>query len=185
MTEFDAVVLAGGTGRRLGGVDKAALRLGGRTLLDGVLLAAAAAARTVVVGPERPTVRPVVWTREAPVGGGPLAGLAVGARRTSAPVVLVLATDLARIGVDDVARLVAALTPGADAAVFVDDAGRVQPLAGAYRRAPLMAALDALEPVAGRAVRELLVGMSVRGVPDGGASLDVDTVEDLDRERGR
>src|SRR4051812_33904528 len=35
--EYDAIVLAGGGGRRLGGVDKATLEVGGRTLLDRVL----------------------------------------------------------------------------------------------------------------------------------------------------
>ncbi|NJP68904.1 NTP transferase domain-containing protein, partial [Streptomyces spiramenti] len=44
---FDAVVLAGGAGRRLGGADKAAVRVGGRTLLDRVLTASRAARATV------------------------------------------------------------------------------------------------------------------------------------------
>ncbi|MGH8776871.1 MAG: NTP transferase domain-containing protein, partial [Jiangellaceae bacterium] len=47
---WDAVVLAGGRGSRLGGVDKPALRIGGRTLLDTALVATAAARSTVVVG---------------------------------------------------------------------------------------------------------------------------------------
>ncbi|MFD9249059.1 NTP transferase domain-containing protein, partial [Streptomyces bottropensis] len=41
---FDAVVLAGGAARRLGGADKPALRVGGRALLDRVLTACAGAA---------------------------------------------------------------------------------------------------------------------------------------------
>ncbi|NEC15321.1 NTP transferase domain-containing protein, partial [Streptomyces sp. SID8014] len=40
---FDAVVLAGGGARRLGGVDKPGLRVGGRALVDRVLAACAAA----------------------------------------------------------------------------------------------------------------------------------------------
>ncbi|MYU19520.1 NTP transferase domain-containing protein, partial [Streptomyces sp. SID8361] len=55
---YDAVILAGGAARRLGGVDKPALRVGGRALLDRVLDACRGAGRTVVVGPRRPTVRP-------------------------------------------------------------------------------------------------------------------------------
>ncbi|MEH6375729.1 NTP transferase domain-containing protein, partial [Streptomyces sp. KLMMK] len=46
MTGYDAVVLAGGAARRLGGADKPTLRVGGRTLLDRVLEACADAEET-------------------------------------------------------------------------------------------------------------------------------------------
>ncbi|MEE4545309.1 NTP transferase domain-containing protein [Streptomyces sp. V4-01] len=75
---YDAVVLAGGAARRLGGADKPALPVGGRMLLDRVLAACPGARATVVVGPRRPTSRPVRWTREDPAGGGPLPALAAG-----------------------------------------------------------------------------------------------------------
>ncbi|MGO4426310.1 NTP transferase domain-containing protein, partial [Streptomyces sp. MCAF7] len=52
---YDAVILAGGAARRLGGADKPALRVGARPLLDRVLDACRGAERTVVVGPRRPT----------------------------------------------------------------------------------------------------------------------------------
>ena len=50
---FDAVVLAGGAARRLGGTDKPALRVDERTLLEHVVAAVAGAGRIVVVGPRR------------------------------------------------------------------------------------------------------------------------------------
>ncbi|MFF2775034.1 DUF6457 domain-containing protein [Streptomyces sp. NPDC058052] len=78
-TAYDAVVLAGGAARRLGGVDKPAVRVGGRALLDRVLAACAGARLTVVVGDPRPTVRPVRWTREQRAGTGPVAALDAGA----------------------------------------------------------------------------------------------------------
>ncbi|MFI8367393.1 DUF6457 domain-containing protein [Streptomyces sp. NPDC085466] len=78
-TAYDAVVLAGGAARRLGGVDKPGVRVGGRALLDRVLAACAGAGRTVVVGDPRSTVRPVRWTREQPSGTGPVAALDAGA----------------------------------------------------------------------------------------------------------
>lgn len=74
-------MLAGGTGTRLGGVDKAALELAGRPLLDRVLdaVAAAGALGTVVVGDVaahgRPGVRVVV---EDPPRSGPAAGIVAG-----------------------------------------------------------------------------------------------------------
>ena len=50
------IILAGGAGRRMGGVDKAALVVGGVTLLDRVLTAARPVCDwLVVVGPARPT----------------------------------------------------------------------------------------------------------------------------------
>jgi molybdopterin-guanine dinucleotide biosynthesis protein A len=75
---FDAVILAGGAASRLGGADKPALRIGGRSLLDAALDACAGARRTVVVGPDRPVGREVLWTREQPPGAGPAAALAAG-----------------------------------------------------------------------------------------------------------
>lgn len=91
---YDAIVLAGGEARRLGGADKPAVRVGGRTLLDRVLTACADAGRTVVVGPRRPTCRPVTWAREDPPGGGPLAALHAGLRLAERERVVVLAADL-------------------------------------------------------------------------------------------
>src|SRR5688572_27736790 len=71
--DFDAVVLAGGRAERLEGADKAALDVAGATLLDRALRAVAGARTVVVVGDERPTDVPVVWTRERPAYGGPVA----------------------------------------------------------------------------------------------------------------
>src|SRR4051794_27690959 len=76
--EFDAIVGAGGRGTRLGGVDKASLDVAGRSLLERVLDAVAAARTVVVVGDERPTGRPVRWTREQPAYGGPVAAAYAG-----------------------------------------------------------------------------------------------------------
>lgn len=113
------MVLAGGAARRLGGADKPALPVGGRMLLDRVLAACAGAGSTVVVGPRRPTVRPVRWTREEPAGGGPLPALAAGLAalppsHESPEVVLVLAADLPFLTADTVHTLVEALTAAPD-----------------------------------------------------------------------
>src|SRR5207253_6166424 len=90
-----AVVLAGGEGRRMGGVDKAALVVGGRTLLDRILAAAAGVAgRLVVVGPPRPVglERAVLFVQEDEPGGGPVPAVAAALDATGgASVVLVLA----------------------------------------------------------------------------------------------
>jgi molybdopterin-guanine dinucleotide biosynthesis protein A len=57
VARFDAVILAGGRARRLGGVDKPGLTVGGRTLAEAVVSAVAGAEAVIVVGPERSDLR--------------------------------------------------------------------------------------------------------------------------------
>lgn len=75
---YDAIVLAGGAGRRLGGAGKPRLEVGGRTLLQWVLAAVAGAERRIVVGPD-PRLGGFPVTGGAPGGGFPVAGGAPGA----------------------------------------------------------------------------------------------------------
>lgn len=72
-----AIVLTGGRGTRLGGVDKASLTIGAHTLLDR-LIRELVPATIVVVGRPAPTSVPVHFTREDPPGGGPAAGVTAG-----------------------------------------------------------------------------------------------------------
>ncbi|UEJ82960.1 NTP transferase domain-containing protein [Brachybacterium halotolerans subsp. kimchii] len=73
------IVLGGGEGRRLGGVSKPDLLLGGRRLLDRVLDAGSECAPRVVVAPETVEVPSgVLRTLEDPPAGGPVAGIAAG-----------------------------------------------------------------------------------------------------------
>ena len=67
----DAVVLAGGKARRLGGADKPGLEVGGLPLLERVVAAVADADIVVVVGPQRALAlpRPVLWCEEQPPAG--------------------------------------------------------------------------------------------------------------------
>ncbi|MFF9472992.1 NTP transferase domain-containing protein [Streptomyces roseolus] len=195
-TAFDAVVLAGGAARRLGGADKPGVRVGGRTLLDRVLAACAGAHRTVVVGDPRPTVRPVGWTREEPTGTGPVAALAAGATALGDPgTLLVLSADLPFLGERTVLRLLAALDadPGAEGALLVDGDGREQPLVAVYRGAALRRELDGLRRARGELdhlpLRSLVGGLRLVRVPSGAeeraASFDCDTWEDIATARAR
>jgi molybdopterin-guanine dinucleotide biosynthesis protein A len=175
---FDGIVLAGGQARRLGGVDKAELEVGGARLLDRVLAALARARRVVVVGPPRAVDRDVMWTREDPPGSGPVAALAAGMQHVEALVVAVLAVDLPFVDAGVVARLVAG-TDDADACLLVDAEGHDQPLAAAYRTPALRDALARTVPARDAAVRGLLAHMSVARLDAAGAARDCDTWDEV------
>ncbi|KOG21211.1 NTP transferase domain-containing protein [Streptomyces viridochromogenes] len=187
---YDAVVLAGGGARRLGGVDKPGVRVGGRPLLDRVLAACADARTTVVVAEPRPTARPVAWAREDPPGGGPLAALDAGLRQTTAEQVVVLSADLPFLDEGTVRRLLAALrTSGADGALLTDVGGRDQPLVAAYRAPVLRRELAALtrgnDGLTGLPLRRLTGALGLVRVPDPVASFDCDTWDDIATARAR
>lgn len=178
-SSFAAVVLAGGTGERLGGRDKASLEWGGRALLDRVLDALEGADEVVVAGLPTPTARPVRFVREDPPGGGPVAGL-LAARRAlaaGASLVVVVAVDMPLLTRATIERLLAAAV-GQDGAVLVDESGR-RHLAAALD----LARLDALAPEDGghgHPWRGLLAGLDlVEVVALAGEDHDVDTWADL------
>jgi molybdopterin-guanine dinucleotide biosynthesis protein A len=185
---FDAIVLAGGGARRLGGVDKAALVVGTSTLLSHALAAVADAKRVVVVGPAREVERGsdgprFVVTSEDPPGGGPVAAVAAGLGFTGNELVVVLACDMPFFGPADTARLLSGIGH-ADAAMLVDGAGRRQFLAAAYRRTRLLSAIDELPQVVGAAMRDLVNRLTVTELlADPETTIDVDTSEDVERTR--
>ncbi|GCE77609.1 molybdenum cofactor guanylyltransferase [Cellulomonas biazotea] len=198
---FDAVVLAGGRARRLGGVDKASVQVGGRALVDHALAAVGGARAIVLVGPASVGRPGVPTVQEDPPFGGPVAGLAAGlaslppATRPSDapqdppmtaddPLVVVLACD-----VPGAARVVPALLAAAHAAPDVDGArlvaadGSPQHLLAAYRRSALDAALAALpDGPRDASVRRVVDGLRLVDVPDpDDAGADADTWDDVHR----
>ncbi|MFF0287618.1 NTP transferase domain-containing protein [Streptomyces sp. NPDC005262] len=191
MTAYDAIVLAGGAAKRLGGADKPAVRVGGRALLDRVLATCTDAATSVVVGGRRPTTRAVTWTREEPQGGGPLAALDAGVRHTSAERVLVLSADLPFLEESTVEALLAAAgQEDRDGALCVDQNGRDQPLVAVYRAEPLRRELALLATehggLAGLPLRLLTHELDLARVEAGPlASFDCDTWEDIAAARAR
>ncbi|WP_422737499.1 molybdenum cofactor guanylyltransferase [Micromonospora sp. WMMD729] len=171
MGTYAAVVLAGGAARRMGGVDKPALPVGGRSMRDRVLAAVGDAAPRVLVGPGDGLPDDVRVTREDPPGGGPVAATAAGSALLDpdTTVVALLAADLplltrAAIG-DLLTHLAAAESPAlaapadgpsgpragavrapepVDGVCFVDADGRRQSLCGVWRVDALRTALAGL-----------------------------------------
>ncbi|MHA5049607.1 DUF6457 domain-containing protein [Streptomyces sp. SD15] len=202
---YDAVVLAGGAARRLGGADKPGVRVGGRALLDRVLAACAEAGTTVVVAEPRTTARPVAWAREDPPGGGPVAALDAGLRHTTAPYVVVLSADLPFLDEGTVRRLLAPLQESGpphdpakpegvregapDGVLLTDPDGRDQPLVAAYRAAALRRELSTLAAghggLTGLPLRRLTAALDLIRISDPVASFDCDTWDDIAAARAR
>lgn len=185
---YAAIVLAGGTARRLGGQAKPELRLGGRRLLDLVLDSVQDAEPRVVVGPAMSVPAGVRVVREKPTGGGPVAGLAAGLAAVDADVelVAVLAADLPFLTRGVIVRLIHSV---ADGAVLVDDTGRDQLLIGGWRVPALRAAIAELPGVDGASLRQTVARLDVArvswDVPEGTPPpwWDCDSAEDLRQAR--
>lgn len=191
---FSAVVLTGGTGRRMGGVDKAGVEVAGRPMLVWALTAVEGALETVVAGPEAPELlaglpdatrasvaASVRFVREQPAGGGPAAGLlaARDSLTARAAYVVVLAVDMPRVSAATVTRLLEAAA-GGDGAVLTDADGRRQ-----LCLAVQTDALDRVRPAgdaAGLGLFRLVAALDLVEVPPvADEAHDVDTWDDLAR----
>lgn len=208
-----AIILAGGRASRLDGTAKPLLEVGGRTLLDRAIAAVDGCDPIVVVGPPAPTRVRVVWTREAPEFGGPVAGIAAGLALVDTADVLVLAADLPNAeGAVALLRRHPPLSAdgkadapsttgndgkdseddadstngahGIDGVCLIDASGRMQWLVGRYRTDALRSAAAAL-PDGGRnaSLRSLLARLRISAIPAGDLATDVDTWDDLERAR--
>ncbi len=177
---FNAVVLAGGTAARLGGVDKASVEHRGRTLLSWTLDAVVDAGEVVVVGAPVPAERPVTFTREDPRHGGPVAGLLTGrdALLDDRPWLAVLACDMPYLTLGTIRRLRDA-ADGRDGAVLVGPDGRRQ-LAFVVGTRALDGVRPGVEEQHGAALQPLLRQLDLAEVAAvGNEHRDVDTWTDL------
>ncbi|HET6690845.1 MAG TPA: molybdenum cofactor guanylyltransferase [Miltoncostaeaceae bacterium] len=182
------VVLAGGASARMGAA-KAAVPWGDGTLLSRAVIALRPAVGRVIVVRAPGQVLPplpggVAVTEDAHPGRGPLEGLAAGlAALRPGEVAFALAVDMPFAGAEVAAAVLAALPPGADAAV-PRAGGRAQPLAAAYR--PGVADVARGLVAAGRPrMHDLLAAIRVAWVdaadlPGGAAALaNVNTPDEL------
>lgn len=180
---FDAVIVAGGRGRRMGGVEKALLRVHGQRLLDLGLEACADAAARVVVGrvevPEG-----VIRTMEDPPGGGPAAGLWAGlcAIEDPQPWTLVLAVDHPDVRAA-VARLHLELSGApskADGVCMLGTDGHPQLLLAFYRSEALRGAFERIGDPTDLGLWRVLKGLTMHVIDVGDVSIvDLDTPEQL------
>ncbi|MBN1771380.1 MAG: molybdenum cofactor guanylyltransferase [Deltaproteobacteria bacterium] len=180
-----AIVLAGGTSRRMG-ADKRALAVGGVPLLQRVVDSLRPHAREVLVG-----TSPALASDDLPgtrtvfdrvPGQGPLMGLASCLAASSSDRNLVAACDLPEIPPGLVERLLSEALSG-DVAVPRAANGNIEPLLAVYRRR-LLPDIERLLAAGERSIRPLLAERDTRWVPleeFGGSSVlpNLNTPEDL------
>ncbi|MGV8850630.1 MAG: molybdenum cofactor guanylyltransferase [Propionibacteriaceae bacterium] len=181
--EFDAIVLAGGRGSRLGAPSKPEYVLDGRRLVDVALSAVSSARRIVLVGPG-PAPDGVLLTREDPPFGGPVAAVAAGfaVLPDHAAWTVLLACDLPGAEAGVAQLLSGDPEPTSEGVCLMDDAGRLQWLLGCYRTEVLARRLaDRGDPPL-TAMYRLLEPLQLLGISAGPRiTSDIDTPADVAR----
>lgn len=189
-TSWSAAILAGGQARRLGGLNKGTLDIGGLSIIDRQLSALAALTDDIaLIGgpaphPQAPAVRVISDRRP---GAGALGGLYTALAAAVTDRVLVLAGDMPFITAPFLSFLLE-VDEGA-AAVVPDAGGRWHPLCAVYSRRvadAIGAALDRGE----QRVTDVVATLSARVVPpaalapydpDGRLLMNVNTPADYAR----
>ena len=183
MSPFDAIILAGGRGSRLGGVEKAGIVLAGDRLIDRAVTAAvqAGAVRVIVVGPEHQAPGATHTVREDPPFSGPLPAIIAGLTRVHAEHVMLLACDIVNPG--PVCELLARHRPQnreSTGVVLRDVDGYPQWLASMHRTRTLRAAAAEIEDASDERLRRIFSYSKlefVRASPR--LTRDIDTPDDL------
>lgn len=178
--EWDAIVLAGGRGSRLGGVDKASLELDGSTLLTRTLAAVSDASRVVVVGDVDAPGAVVV--QEEPRFAGPAAAVGAGLAEVTSPYVLLLGVDQPYVA-EAIPVLVDAFAR--DGVIAVDADGRRQHLISLVDADALRRAVAAHASLTDMSLRALLAPLDLVEVAVPlRSTLDIDTWHDRAQAEG-
>jgi molybdopterin-guanine dinucleotide biosynthesis protein A len=185
LKEASVIILTGGKSSRFGS-DKTSTLLGDKTLVAHIIDALQNRFPITIVGPEFEHSLPSLqFTREEPIGGGPVSALEAGLKLVSTEYVGVIAGDMPFGG-----RVITALLEDvleSDGLVPIDDMGFRQTLCAIYRVAPLRAALNARATLKGMSMKSLISLIDIEEIAlskDLASSLlDIDTLEDLNRAR--
>lgn len=192
------LILAGGSGSRLGGVRKADLRLGNVTLIDWVAKALAPQCGAIVISSGSGALRAASGMACVPdeLGGiaGPAAGLLAGALwvRANAPDSLMLSVSVdTPFWPDDFAGRAQKLLAGENHCVVGAFGDRDYPTNALWRPDPLIAHLSAIAPAPrGPRIRDVQAALGVRrldytGIRAENPFVGVNTMADLLALSGR
>lgn len=180
---YAAIIVAGGRGSRMGGADKASLRVGGQRLVDRLHSYLPYGTPSVVVSPHWLGTPQVC---ESPLYGGPTAGIATGyhfltsgdsAQQSQHELVAVLAVDAPESPLA-IQHLIDGL--GEHSVAVAATGNQIQPLCAVWRVDALGRALLDLGRVHNRSARSLLrAADSVAVVQVGEEVRDYDTPQEL------
>ncbi|MGN8159882.1 molybdenum cofactor guanylyltransferase MobA [Salinisphaera sp. RV14] len=120
--QITAGILAGGEGRRLGGIDKGWYRVGDRPLIEHTIERVTPQVGHIVISANRSLARYrglgyTVHGDDTDDHRGPLAGIAAVLKAAATPYVLIVPVDTPLLPLDLAARLAAAMRPETDLAV--------------------------------------------------------------------
>lgn len=137
--DITAVVLAGGRGLRMGGLDKGLVEVAGRPLIGYTLAALAPQVGAIVINANRNAERYRAWGYPviADASGdfdGPLAGMCAALGAITTPLLLTVPCDCPRLAPDLAARLHAALLRDDAEIAVAHDGTRTQPVFALLRR---------------------------------------------------
>ncbi len=131
--QITAVILAGGRGRRMGGIDKGLVEFHGRPLIEHVIEALAGQVRTLIINANRNLVRyqrfgfPVIADSLNDYQG-PLAGFLAAMETAQTPYIVTVPCDGPLLADDLVERLVQAREREAAEIAVAHDGQRMQPV---------------------------------------------------------
>lgn len=180
------LVLAGGLGRRMGGVDKGLVEYAGRPLVAAAIARLRPQVEALLVNANRNPEAYAAWGHRVvadAVGGfaGPLAGLQAGLAACATPLLATVPCDSPHLPEDLVARLRAALEGRADGELaLAAAAGRWQPVFLLCRRS-VLPGLEEYLAAGGRRIEDWVRARrhAVVEFADAAAFANINTPEEL------
>lgn len=182
--KISAVILAGGQGSRMGGVDKGWVEFQGKPLVLHVLERIRSQADEVLISANRSLdeyrrLGVPVLTDDMPGYPGPLAGIRQALKTACHELLLCVPCDTPFLPPDLAERLCQALERGGEDIAVAEAGGEVQPVVFLCRKS-VLPSLDAFMAQGGRGVGRWQAGLKRVGVAfDAGAFRNLNTPDEL------
>lgn len=159
---ISGVILAGGAGKRFGGIQKARLQIGGKTIISRIIETIGDLFSEIIIVTHTPSefsdYPGCIITGDHFPGQGPLAGIHAAIKASSSGAVFVFAGDMPFLDSDIVRRQIDAFN-NTDFEIFIPRVGGVmEPLHSVFRRTVLEDLEKFLSEPRGRSIRDFISG---------------------------